>query len=78
MAYYVAKVLHMRPNEILDNWGVAELYVAFGEYANEKAKEQYEEWKSLDTNMRQKVDKPNQYAVYFHTTSESEEEWRQN
>ncbi len=66
MAHYVAKVLHQRPNDILDNWGVPELIVAFGEYANEQARQNYEEWKSLDSKTRAKIPKPNEYAVYFH------------
>lgn len=68
MAYYVAKVLKMRPNEILDTWGTAELIVAFGEYANEESIRNYEQWKSLDSEQRAKVEKPEKYAVYFHGT----------
>lgn len=66
MAYFVAKVLHIRPNDILDNWGTAELVVTFGHYANEKAYQQYEEWKQLDSDSRAKVKKPKEYIVYFH------------
>lgn len=66
MAHYVAKVLHQRPNDILDNWGVPELIVAFGEYANEEAKKHYEEWKNLDSDVRAKYPKPSEYTVYFH------------
>lgn len=65
----------MRPNEILDTWGVAELVVAFGHYANERASQQYEQWKDLDTESRAKTKKPKQYIVYFHDT---EKEWQQN
>lgn len=66
MAHYVAKVLHQRPNDILDNWGCAELIVAFGEYANEESRQRYEEWKNLDAQARAKNPKPDEYAVYFH------------
>ena len=66
MAYYVAKVLHLRPSEILDTWGVAELIVAFGQYANEEAEKNYQEWKSLPAESRAKVEKPKQYAVRFY------------
>lgn len=66
MAYYVAKVLRMRPNEILDTWGTAELIVAYGEYANEQARENYEHWRSLDADTRAKTERPEKYAVYFH------------
>lgn len=65
MAHYVAHELHFRPNEILDNWGVAELIVAFGQYANEKSSKNYEEWKQLDSEQRAKVKQPSKYIVYF-------------
>ena len=35
MAHFVGKTLHIRPNDILDTWGVPELVVAYGHYANE-------------------------------------------
>lgn len=66
MAHYVAKVLHQRPNDILDHWGIPELIVAFGEYANEESSKNYEEWKQLDSATRNKVPKPTRYIVYFH------------
>lgn len=66
MAHYVAKVLHQRPNDILDHWGIPELIVAFGEYANEESSKNYEEWKQLDSATRNKVPKPDRYIVYFH------------
>ena len=65
MAHFVAKELHQRPNDILDHWGVPELIVAFGQYANERSNQNYEEWKSLDAEARAKIQKPNQYTVYF-------------
>lgn len=73
MAHYVAKVLHQRPNDILDTWGVPELIVAFGEYANEEADKQYQEWKALPTESRAKIEKPSQYLVRFINTNESED-----
>lgn len=42
MAHFLAKELHMRPAEILNNWTVEELMVAYGEYANIKAHESYD------------------------------------
>lgn len=66
MAHYVAKVLHQRPNDILDTWGVPELVVAFGEYANEDADRNYQEWKSLGTEARQKVERPQAFVVRFY------------
>lgn len=65
MAHYVAHELHIRPNEILDTWGVAELIVAFGQYANEKSSRNYEEWKQLDQEQRAKIKQPSKYIVYF-------------
>lgn len=65
MAHYVAKVLNQRPSDILDHWGVAELIVAFGQYANEKSSQNYEEWKQLDKETRAKTMQPSKYIVYF-------------
>lgn len=73
MAHYVAKVLHQRPNDVMDKWGVAELIVAFGEYANEESEKNYQDWKNLSTETRAKVEKPSRYAVRFVNTNESEE-----
>lgn len=65
MAHFVGKILHIRPNEILDTWGVAELLVAYGEYANEISERNYEEWKALDAKDRGKIKKPEKYVVKF-------------
>lgn len=65
MAHYVAKILHIRPGEILDEWGVPELIVTFGIYANEQSKKKYEEYKQLDVKTRASMDKPEEYAVKF-------------
>lgn len=65
MAYYVAHELGIRPGEILDTWGAPELIVAFGQYANRKSAQNYEDWKSLDSKARAKVMKPSKYTVYF-------------
>ena len=65
MAHFVAKELKIRPNEILDKWGVPELIVAFGQYANEKSNQSYEEWKALEPQQRAKIEKPSKYTVYF-------------
>lgn len=65
MAHYVAHELHQRPNDILDTWGVPELIVAFGHYANEQSTKNYNEWKALDAEARAKVDRPSKYIVYF-------------
>ncbi len=47
MAHFVGKILSIRPNEILDNWGVPELIVAYGQYANEIADENFRSWDSM-------------------------------
>ena len=66
MAHYVAKILGLRPNEILDNWGCAELLVAFGEYLNESALEAYESWQSMYGSKKGKTPpKPRKYIVEF-------------
>lgn len=65
MAHYVAKELHIRPNEILDTWGVPETIVAFGQYANEHSNQNYEDWKQLDSESRGKIKQPSKYIVYF-------------
>lgn len=65
MAHFVAHELHLRPNDVLDTWGVAELIVAFGQYANEKSSKNYEEWKQLDAQTRAKTMMPSKYVVYF-------------
>ena len=65
MAHYVARVLHVRPNDILDTWCVPELIIAFGEYANEQADRNYEEWKHLPPEARRTIEKPPQYIVRF-------------
>lgn len=73
MAHYVAKTLHVRPNDILDAWGVPELVVAFGEYANEQANKNYQEWAQLSTEARQGIEKPQKFIVKF-TDFDSEED----
>lgn len=42
MAHYLAKELKMRPYDILNDWTVEEVMVAYGEYANIKSKEHWE------------------------------------
>lgn len=65
MAHFVAHELHLRPNDVLDTWGVPELIVAFGQYANEQSSKSYEEWKQLDSENRNKIKQPSKYIVYF-------------
>ena len=63
MAHYVGKTLNIRPSDILDNWGCAELIVAYGEYANEQSLKQYEEWKTMSAKHRGA--QPKKYQVKF-------------
>lgn len=65
MTHFVAQKLGQRPNDILDNWSVPELLVAFGQYANEQSTQNYEEWNRLDSKQRANIPRPNKYAVYF-------------
>ena len=65
MANYVAKILYIRPSEILDTWGVPELIVTYGHVANEQSQKNFEEWKSLDPKQRVKYPRPPEYAVKF-------------
>lgn len=67
MAYFVAKQLNLRPSTILDTWGVPELVVTYGNYANEISMRNYEEWSSLDAKTRAKIERPPKYAVKFYS-----------
>lgn len=64
MAYFVAKTLNMRPNDILEQWAYPELIVAYGHYANEISSQNYEQWKQMDSKVRGKA--PKQYIVRFY------------
>lgn len=63
MAHFVGKELHIRPSEILDTWGVPELIVAYGEYANEIAIQNYTQWKQMQS--KEEPPPPKKYAVRF-------------
>lgn len=71
MAHYVGKLLHIRPSEILDTWGVPELLVAYGEYANEAANEAYQAWVARNTK-NHKDERPPKYIVQFIGVDEIE------
>jgi hypothetical protein len=73
MAHYVGKELGIRPNDILDYWGVPELLVAYGTYANEMTYKNYMEWKGLDSSTRGSIERPKEYAVKFFPFSKLEE-----
>ena len=66
MAHSVGRILNIRPNDILDNWGCAELLVAFGQYKNEDAYNSYEQWQYSYGNKKGKTPpKPKKYVVEF-------------
>lgn len=74
MAHYVAKILKIRPNDILDRWGVSELLVAYGIYRNEAQKKAYSEIESYNRTAKKKIPRVNRYAVKFYSRKELEEE----
>lgn len=58
----------MRPSEILDTWGVPELIVAYGQYANEIADENFQTWDRFygsGKNNDAPPPRPPQYVVLF-------------
>lgn len=61
MAHYVGRMLHLRPNSVLDTWCVPELIVAYGEYANEMAERNFQTWKAGS----RKDASPPRYIVRF-------------
>lgn len=71
MAHYVGKLLHIRPSEILDNWSIPELLVAYGQYANEAANEAYQAWVLRHTK-NPPDERPPRYIVQFIGVSEME------
>lgn len=73
MAHFVGKQLHIRPNEILDTWGVPELIVAYGQYANELADENYRAYKNAHRPKGWEPPEPKRYIVRFIGVKELEE-----
>ena len=74
MAHYVAKVLKLRPNDILDHWGVSELIVAYGMYANEQQHEAHMKIKDYNKTAKKKMEQVNEYAVMFYSKQDLIEE----
>jgi len=71
MAHFVAHELHMRPSEILDNWCVPELLVAYGEYVNQIAQRNYSDWeRTYIKNNQGTPAPPAQYVVRFISPEE--------
>lgn len=66
MAHYVGKILKIRPSEILDEWSVPELIVAFGQYQNEESNLAFTKWEyDHGTKSKTKPERPQKYAVFF-------------
>ena len=65
MAHFVGKQLHIRPSEILDTWSVPELIVAYGQYANEIADENFRSWKASTDRRKGTPPMPKRYVVRF-------------
>lgn len=64
MAHFVAKELGIRPYQILTEWTVEELMVAYGEYANIHARESYE-MMSPKERAKKRVLPTDRWAVKF-------------
>lgn len=73
MAHYVARVLSQTPSSILDGWGVPELIVAYGIYANEESYKNWQEWKFHNDKTFRKNEPPEKYAVRFYSPDDLEE-----
>lgn len=70
MAYYVAKKLHLRPNDILNCWGVSELVVTFGIYRNEDYEREFYKREEYNKSAKKKIPQIPRYAVKFYTRDE--------
>lgn len=73
MAHYVANVLKMRPNDILDGWGAAELLVAYGQYANEQSYKNYLQWQELPAESKRGQKAPEPCQVTFYSLADLKE-----
>lgn len=72
MAHYVAKILKLRPNDILNRWGVSELIVAYGYYRNEVQQKAFAEVESYNSTAKKKIPRISKYAVRFYSREELE------
>lgn len=74
MAHYVAKILHLRPNSIMDDWGVPELVVAYGIYKDEESAKQHYEVKAHNKHAKgaDRIKLPPLYAVKFMGVGEDD------
>lgn len=72
MAHHVARILKLRPNSILDGWGVAELLVAYGHFSNEDTYRNFLEWQQLSKEQKAEIEQPEEYSVYFFSKQDLE------
>lgn len=72
MAYFVAKELHFRPMDILLNWSIEELLVAYGYYADQKSA-QYVEMTPKKEWAKKHITWLDRWAVLFITQDQAEE-----
>lgn len=72
MAYFVAKVLHLRPMEILTKWSCEELLVSYGFYADQKSAE-YVEMTPKKEWAKKGITWLDRWAVLFITQDQAEE-----
>ena len=61
MAFGLAKKLNMCPMDILTEWHISEVCVAYGLYRNEESEKIYYEW--LNSPQEQKVAYANKYGA---------------
>ena len=60
--------------EILDHWGVSELVVAFGYYANLQSEKTWQEISEANKHSKKKIPQIDRYAVHFITKKDLEKE----
>lgn len=72
MAYFVAKVLKMRPYTILTEWTCEELLVAYGVYANQQSKEAYD-MKSQKERVQEHLSYLDRWAMPFFSQQDLED-----
>lgn len=72
MAYFVAETLGMRPLQILTEWTCEELLVAFAQYANRNAKENYDTMTRKE-RAKKKMTRIDRWAMPFVTQKQMDE-----
>ena len=72
MAYFVAKELHLRPREVLEDWSCPELLVAYAHYANAHSQENFEMLDKKERSKR-KMTELDRWAMPFITEQQIRE-----